>query len=301
MAKKKTGSIAVPYLVTIFLGILIVGGGTFFLLNYLGILDSNKELPEPTPRQITTTTYADNHTILFILDEPEQKCPSTFMLMRSVPKDRRIVFLGIPTNTIAIVDGTQQKLKEAYDTGGASSAVNFTEQTFGITVDRYMKLDSTAFVKICNILGGVTYPIAEDVAGFNGDGSEMYLSAENIDKYVTYAAFKGGEVERAYNAGSIVSAMVNQASGVRVADNLDNSFNTIVNMTDTNITAVDYKSHKFAIKDMLERGTSIATSYILNGENAYNDFIPSQSFISDFVATYYSYNESKGESDNESE
>ncbi len=301
MAKKKTGSIAVPYLVTMFIAILILGGGTFFLLNYLGILNGDKELPEPPAREITTVTYADNHTILFILDEPEQKCPTTFMLMRSVPKDRRVVFLGIPTNTIAVIDGNQQNLKDAYDTGGVTAAVNFTEQVFGVTVDRYMKLDSPAFVKICSILGGVTYPVAEDVAGFNSEGKEIYLSAENIDKYVTYAAFKDGEVERAYNASSVVTAMVNQASGVRVADNLDISFNTVINMVETNITAVDYQNHKFAIKDMLERGNSIATFYILNGENAYDDFIPSQSFIADFVNTYYSYDENTGESDSESE
>ncbi len=301
MAKKKTGSIAVPYLVTIFLGILIVGGGTFFLLNYLGILNGEKELPEPTPRQVTMTTYADNHTILFILDKPEEICSSTFVLMRSVPKDKRLVFLGLPTNTIAVVDGNQQNLKEAYDTGGSAGAVNFTEQLFGITVDRYMKLDSTAFEKICDILGGVTYPIPEDVALFNGDGSEIALNAENINKYVTYAAFKDGEVERAYNVSSIISAMVNQANGVRIADNLDNYFNSIVNITDTDITAVDYKNYKTAIKGMLERGTSIATSYLLNGENAYNDFIPSQSFINDFVDTYYNYDENKGEQTSESE
>lgn len=293
MAKKKTGSIAVPYLVTIFLGILIVGGGTFFLLRHLGILDKEKQLPEPTPRQIVTTTYADNHTILFILDEPDQKCPSTFMLMRSVPKDKKIVFLGIPTNTITVVDGNQQNLKSAYDTGGASSAVSFVEQLFGITVDRYMKFDSESFVKACDILGGVTYAVPADVALFNSDGSEIYLNAEQIDKYVTYAAYKGGEVERAYNASSIISAMVNQASGVRIADNLDTSFNTIVNMVDTNITAVDYKNHKVAIKTMFERGNSIANFYIINGETAYNDFIPSQSFIDDFVDTYYKYYESK--------
>ncbi|MCM1133047.1 MAG: LCP family protein [Ruminococcus flavefaciens] len=304
MAKKKTGSIAVPYLVTIFLGILIIGGGTFFLLRHLGILDNEKQLPEPTPRQITTTTYADNHTILFILDEPDEKCPSTFMLMRSIPKDKRIVFLGIPTNTISVIDGSQQNIKTAYETGGTSGAVNFVEQLFGIDVDRYMKFDSTAFIKACDILGGVTYPISEDIAIFNGDGSEVYLNAEQIDKYITYAAFKGGEVERAYNASSIISAMVNQASGVRIADNLDNSFNTIINMVDSDITAVDYKDRKTAIKTMFERGKSMATFYIVDGETAYNDFIPSSTFINDFVETYYSYDESvsdssEGESDGE--
>lgn len=293
MAKKKTGSIAVPYLVTIFIGILIVGGGTFFLLNYLGILDRQKELPEPTPRQIATTSYADNHSILLILDEPEEKCSSTFLLMRSIPKDKKLVFLGIPTNTIALVDDNQQNIKSAYESGGASAAVNFTEQLMGITVDRYMKFDSESFVKICNILGGVAYPISEDIAGFNGDGSNQYLNAEQIDRYVTYAAFKDGEVERAYNVSSIISAMVNQSSGVRIADGLDNTFNTLVNMTDTNITAVDYKNHKTAIKTMLERGGSIANFYILNGEVSYNDFIPSKSFIDDFKTTYYNYDESE--------
>lgn len=298
--KKKAGSIAVPYLVTIFIGIIIVGGGTFFLLRHLGILDGEKKLPEPTPRQITTTSYADNHTILFILDEPEKKkCSETFMLMRSVPKDKTLVFIGLPTNTIAVVDGTQQRLVDSYNSGGASSAVNFTEQMFGITVDRYMKLDSSAFIKLCDILGGVTYPVSADIAGFNGDGSDQYLNAEQIDKLVTYSVFKDGEVERAYTAGSVISAMVNQASGTRISDNLDSTFNTMVNMTDTNITAVDYKAHKVAIKNMFERGNSISKFYILDGSIAYDDFIPSDNFIKDFVATYYRYDESKGNADGE--
>ncbi len=301
MSKKKAGSIAVPYLVTIFIGIIIVGGGTFFLLRYLGILDGEKKLPEPTPRQITTTSYADNHTILFILDEPEKKkCSTTFMLMRSVPKDKKIVFLGLPTNTIAVIDGTQQSLDASYQSGGASAAVNFTEHLFGITVDRYMKFDSSAFIKLCDILGGVSYPVSADIAGFNGDGSEQYLNAEQIDKLVTYSMFKDGETERAYTVSSVISAMVNQASGMRIADNFDNTFNTIVNMTDTNITAVDYKTHKTAIKNMFERGNSISKFFIMDGSAAYDDFIPSDAFIRDFVETYYSYDESK-ESEEQSE
>lgn len=293
MAKKKTGSIAVPYLVTIFIGILIVGGGTFFLLHYLGIIDGNDQLPEPPKRQVTTTTYADNHTVLLVLDEPEERCNLTFMLMRSIPKDKKIIFLGIPTNTIALIDGNQESITDAYQKGGAFSAVSFTEQVFGITVDRYMKFDSASLIKVCDILGGVTYPVSADIAGFNADGKNQYLNAEQIDTLLTYAAYPDGEYERAYNASSIIASMVNQANGMRLSDNLDNSFNTIVNMVDTNITAVDYKNHKTAIKNMLERGTSIANFFIMDGEVAYDEFIPSKKFIDDFVSTYYKYDEEK--------
>lgn len=296
--KKKAGSIAVPYLLTIFIAILVIGGGTFFLLHHLGIIDSEKALPEPPKRQVVTATYEDNHTILFILDEPTNKYSKTFMLMRSIPKDKKIVFVGIPTNTIAIVDDTQQSMASAYENGGASGAVNFTQKIFDITVDRYMKLDSEAFGKICDILGGVTYPVAEDIAGFEGDGSDQYLNSEQIEKLVTYSLYNDGEIERAYVVSSVFSAMINQTDGLRISDNLDSSFNTVVNMADTDISAVDYKNRKVAIKGMLERGTSIASFLILNGEKAYEDFIPDPEFFEDFRERYYSYDESpSGEKD----
>lgn len=295
--KKKTGSIAVPYLLTIFIGIIVVGGGTFLFLKHLGIIDGSDTLPLPPKRQVSIATYADNHTILFMLDEPEERYSPTFLLMRSVPKDKKLVFVGIPTNTIAIVDDTQQSMLSAYEAGGASGAVNFTEQVFGITVDRYMKLDSDAFVKVCDILGGVTYPVSEDIAGFNGDGSDQYLNSEQIQKLITYSLYGDGEIERAYIASSVFSAMINQTSGLRVSDNLDASFNTIVNMVDTNITAVDYKKRKAAIKSMLERGTTIGSFLIINGEKAYEDFIPDEDFFADFRERYFSFDESEsGES-----
>lgn len=290
MAKKKAGSIAVPYLITIFIGILVVGGGTFFLLNYLGIIGKEKELSEPTPRQVVTSTYEDNHTILFILDEPEQKCKHTFMLMRSIPKDKKVAFVGIPSNTIAIIDEKQASLDGSYENGGCAEAVRFTESVFGITIDRYLKLDSASFTKICDILGGVTYPVPEEVVGFDADGTGQYLNAEQIDRLITYAMFSGGEIQRAYTAGSVISDMVNQADGVRIADSFDSNFNTIINMTkstDTNITAVDYKKHKVAIKNMLERGNSIASFFIMDGTNAEEDFIPNASFINDFKDRFY--------------
>jgi anionic cell wall polymer biosynthesis LytR-Cps2A-Psr (LCP) family protein len=294
MAKnQKVGSIAVPYLVTIFIGILVIGGGTFFFLHKIGVLGGEKELSEPPPKQVATTTYEDNHTILFILDEPEQKCSSTFVLMRSIPKDKKLVFVCIPSNTIALIDDAQQSIKLSYEQGGAASAVKFTEAVFGITIDKYMKLDANAFIKICDILGGVTYPVEEDIAGFNGDGSSQYLNSEQINKLVTYAMYAGGETDRAQRACSIIANMVNQSDLVRVSDNFDNSFNSIVNMTETDITAIDYKKHKVAIKTMLERGSAIATPLPMDGTDADSDFIPNQGFLNDFKDKFYTQYENK--------
>ena len=143
------------------------------------------------------------------------------------------------------------------------------------------------FVKVCDILGGVTYAVPEEVEGFGSDGTGQFLNAEQIDRFVTYPFFENGESQRAYTASAVISDMVNQSDGVRLADSLDNSFNTVVNMTNTNITAVDYKKRKVAVKNMLERGSSISSFFIIDGTNSEEDFIPNKATIADFKDRFF--------------
>lgn len=286
MAKKKSGHIAVPFLLTIFFGLLIVGGGAYGIYRYFGFGQS-APLDEPTPRAAATVTAEDNHTILLILDEPEQKCTSTFVLMRSKPLEKRVIFFGIPTNTISIIDGQQEHIKNSYDRGGAQAAVNFVNQVFGITVDRYIKFTPEAFRKTCDVLGGVTYYVEPDIAGFKKSGGEEYLNSNQVETLITYPMFNGREVQRAYTASSVLSAMLNQTDGKRVADNFKASFDSIINMVTTDITAVDYKNRQYAIRNMLENGTSIANFIVIDGETSNDDFIPSENFIEDMRNAYF--------------
>ncbi len=292
MSKKKNGSIAVPFLVTIFVGLLIVGGAAFGIYKYFG-LGNDEELKDPTPRQVATSTYEDNHTILMILDDPEIDCPATFVMMRSIPKEKKLLFVGIPTNTIALINDKQQSMNGAYTQGGPQAAVDFVQNIFGVTIDRYLKMNGAALIKICDILGGVTYPVKADIIGFKSDGTDQYLNSEQILKLMTYSLFDDGEIQRAYVASSIAADMVNQADGNRIADRFDDSFNTIANMSDTNITSVDYKNRKVAIKNMLSRGTKIASFLIMDGQKADGDFIPSSGFINNVVDQYFKDGEGK--------
>ena len=286
MAKKKSGSIAVPFLVTIFIGLLIVGGAAYGIYKYFGF-NKQEPLSEPEPRAVNIVSAEDNHTILFILDEPDKKCSSTFVLMRSKPKDKRMTFIGIPTNTIAIVDGSQQKIQDSYERGGAPAAVNFTEQAFGISIDRYMKFDSASFVKLCDILGGVTYTVDANIAGFQKDGGEQFLNGTQVETLVTYSMFEGREVHRAYVASSIMAAMINQNDKKRISDNFKSSFDIIINMVTTDVTSVDFRNRQNAIRSMLENSEAPATFLILDGETSNSDFIPSAVFLNDLREQYF--------------
>ena len=285
--KKKTGSIAVPFLITIFVGLLVIGGGAYAIYKYFGF-NQSPNLEEPTPRAVQTISAEDNHTVLMILDEPDLKCSSTFVIMRSKPKEKKLVFIGIPTNTICVINGQQQRIDDVYERNGSAGAVDFTQQLFGIEIDRYIQFNSASFRKLCDILGGVTYTVEPDIAGFKSDGSPQFLNSTQIETLVTYPLFSEKEIQRAYIASSIAADMVNQTDGKRISDNFKNSFDTIINMVSTDITSVDYKNRQYAIRTMLENGTSIASFLRMNGETANDDFIPSEADINDFRTNYFS-------------
>ena len=106
--------------------------------------------------------------------------------------------------------------------------------------------------KLCNILGGVNFPVPKGVEGIDYTGEEQYLSAEQVEAIFSCGSLSGGELQRISTACSLASAMMNQTSGERIAGNLDNSFNAMVNAAKTDISAIDYNNKKYAIKFMLK-------------------------------------------------
>lgn len=286
MSNKKTGHVAIPFLLTLFIGLIVVGGIAAGIFWYFG-LGREEELKEPVPRNVGQVTYEDNHTILLVLDEPEKDEPVTFVLMRSRPFKKKIEFIGIPNNSIALVNDAQVSIKNNYQSGGAPAAKEFVEQVFGVKVDKYMKFNSAAFKKACDIIGCVKYPVNADIAGFKNDGTEQDLNSDQMEQFVTYELFNGGEAERTVIAADVLRAMINQQKGKNIADNMDNSFDAIINMVETDVNSADYKKRKGAIKYMFENGTTIAGSIALDGKTAGDDFIPSKNGIDQIREQYF--------------
>ena len=284
---KKTGHVAVPFLLTIFIGLIIVGGGALIAWRHwgLGVIEKPSE---PVPRVDGVVTNEDNHTLLLILDSSNELCPPTFVLMRSQPVKEQLLLIGIPSNSIALVDDEQIGISDKYANQGSEGAVDFVEKVFDIKVDRYMKFGDEGFKKACDIFGGVSYPVNADIAGFKNDGSSQFLNSDQALMFVTYTMFSDGESERAFTAASVVVSMINQTDGQYISDTIDNSFNSLINMTESNITSSDYKERKSAIKYLFEHGNAFAVAFSLNGTNASEDFIPSSSFIASIKEEYFS-------------
>lgn len=290
MKKKKTGSIAIPFLITLLISLVLIGGAAMIIYDKI---DSDDSSLMSMVNEVGTLSEKDNHTIMFVLDmsdsldstadEPDieyddyydedydeddedydwenddedtvsnekySSQPYTFMIMRSEPVDKKMTFLGIPSNMLIGKDN--KPAQDIYIDNGSSALVSDVEYTLGINIDRYMTFNTESFKKVCNILGGVTFAVPKGVKDVSSTEGEQYLSAEQIEAIISCGNYSGGELQRISTASSLITAMINQTNGERIAGNLDNSFNSIINITKSDISAIDYNDKKYAIKFMLK-------------------------------------------------
>lgn len=330
--KKKSGSIAIPFLLTFLISLIVIGGIAIVIYDKI---DNDESSLLTMVNEAGTLSAEDNHTVMLILDlsdsvempdedsedseyedndsededyqddedsydwettgEEEKEVypePYTFIVMRSTPVDKQMMFMGIPSNML--VGNDNKKAKDIYESSGAAGISQSIEYSLGIEIDRYAVFDSESFKKACNIMGGVTYAVPKGVKGIPDSDSEQYLSPEQIEKIISYGGYSGGEIQRISTASAIVTAMMNQTSGVRIAENLDNTFETLINLIKSDISAVDYNDKKYAIKFMMkysdpadsESSSSRATFITPYGNETEKNFVADSSFA-DEIKVYF--------------
>lgn len=278
MAKKKSGHVAIPFLITLLLGIVGIGGIAMFVFQRISY-------EEPDIKEMQTSvvkpTAADNMTLLFVLDEKENTTlPTTFMVARVLPADKKVVFFCFPSNMLAVVDGKNHTLSDFYRNNGIQSVKAAITNQSGIQIDRYVILDSEAFQKICNIFAGVYYQVPAGTGGFTDSAEPQYLGPGQMEKLITYPFYEQGEIQRSALAADVIADMVNQTDYERIVSRMDTNFRTLVNMMDTDITSVDYSNEEKALKYMYNYGNMIASFRIVTGEAGENEdvFLLSNNF-----------------------
>ncbi|MEG0615632.1 MAG: hypothetical protein RR540_07740, partial [Oscillospiraceae bacterium] len=107
-----------------------------------------------------------------------------------------------------------------------------------------------------------------------------------LRQLLTYPDYSS-EDKRMKLLGSVAVEMVNSSLGEKLYNGLDNSFNTVVNSAETNITAYDFSYRRPAMLHMIGLGGSVANFYFTSGEeNSDGQFVISEEFKADLAATF---------------
>lgn len=263
--KKKKGYVAIPFLVTLLIGIVGLGSAAIFLFNRISI---NQEHTTEWQSTVKKPTAADDATILFVLHEEEDPKPLTFIIARLLPSEKHILFIAFPSNMLSVVNGRSDTLEGFFNSGGILSVEEAIENEAGIKTDRYAILDSEGFQKLCNIYGGIYYRVQSGIKGFEDTATPQFLGPHQMEKLITYPFFAQGESERCATASDMMTVMINvtDSDKERLLATMDANFKVMINMMETDITAKDYNDHKSALRYMFTYGKEVGIFRLATGE-----------------------------------
>lgn len=292
MAKKGT-KIALTYFITIIMTFVIIGGICFFLFRELTMPEEeSSDLPE-IDQMVNTEEYVpsaeNNKTTLFILDSAKRMSGCSFMVIRFIADERRLVVMPIPADTCADVNGTEDSIYEFYRKGGAPQAVSAVENAAGISIDYYLKLNNESFSVIIGIFGGVDFEVPYNLNYTDPDSGEetiisegeSYLDSDMIRKVITYPLYNSGEEYRAKITGVIVNDLINRNVDEAFSNHIDDYFSMVINSSvETDFTAYDYAEQSKAMKYVA--GSDDKISQLVTVTGAYNDsslFVLDENFL----------------------
>ncbi|MDD6825015.1 MAG: LCP family protein [Oscillospiraceae bacterium] len=255
--KRKKESVAIPFLVSMIITLFIIG---IPILKYYNNIIEKKTEKESTASQTVFTPTEDNDTtLLFTFTPDDQTLRDSFMLLRTSALEKSFMFIPVSNDMLC----GSQKMSEIFDKGGIIDLKKAIEQSLEIKIDRYMALDTQSITLIWDSIGGVNYPVPDGLKGLN-EGTQ-FLDSTFLIKLISNKKFT--EEARTVTIGSVFSELMANASGTRVADIFDITYNSLVNMAETDITSIDYDNQKKAIEYIL-RSNQFKSAFRVPGGNA---------------------------------
>lgn len=294
----KMGSTAIPFLVTALISLVIIGGTALFILDKIDAQEDKNNSEPVYEKEYYTPEKSDSFTLMLILDLGDNgNTRDTFMVLRVVPSAKKYVCVPIASNTLADFGGEKLSVENIYAGNGVVGLKSALESMLGVPVDRYMKMDSTGFQKICDIFGGANFAVPSGVKSVK-EGMQ-FLSSVQMQTLINYSEYKGGEQQRMIVTGSLVASMLNQTDGERLISLLDENFNTVINIIESDISVVDFSDKKKAITYLLENANESAQLIMPEGkENDESMFVVDSGF-SDDIKDVFEINSQNDESNTE--
>ncbi len=308
MASKST-KIALTYIITILITLVVIGGIGYMLLQRIMAPKQDTTPDFQLEQMVTIEDYVpspeNNKTTLIIFDSERRMDGCTFMLVRMLADERYLTVMPLPSDTYAKVGSTEDSIYEFYRLGGTSEAVSAVEAATGVKIDYYLKLNNESFETTVDIFGGVDFHIPYNLEYSNPDTGEetifregeTYLDSRDMRKIITYPRYSSGEEYRAKMAGVAVSDLINRNVTAGFSNYVDDYFSTIVNSTvETNFTAYDYEKQSNAIKYVAETDESVCKLLTVMG--TYNEnslFVLDENFIKSLGERFKLYDETESE------
>lgn len=253
--KRKKESVAIPFLISMVITLLLVGIPVFNYYNKM-VTDKSGAIGNAAGSEFIPTE-ANDTTILFTFTPNDKNLRPSFVILRTSAMNRNFTFIPVSNDMLC----GSEKMADIFRKGGVIELKKAVEKTFETSIDRYMNLNDEALTVICDALGGVNYVVPDGLRGINA-GSQ-FLNSEFIITLISNVKY--AEDARTVTTGNVFADMLAATSGTRAADIMDYTYNKVINVAETDITAIDFDNQKPAL-DYILRSDYTSTYRVPSGK-----------------------------------
>lgn len=198
--------------------------------------------------------------ILVLGGDRVAKNTDTIMLVNFSPATAKINILAIPRDTKVTVKGSGvPKINSAFPLGGPTLAVDTVNKLLNVKIKYYIFLDTVAFRKIIDILGGVDIDVPVDMVyddpyqnlHVNLKKGLQHLDGEHAEQFVRFRHpnnYKNKEVAKFYNGSDLnridaqqkfIKELIRQKVNIINITKLNDIVKEVFNNIETNLKLSD--------------------------------------------------------------
>ncbi len=210
---------------------------------------------------------ADALTVLFFGVEEGGAAADSYLLARFDPVRGQVSVAVLPP--AALVGG--ETLEEAYRYGGARYTRDALREALGVPIDRTVRLTAGGFVAAAAAIGTVEVDLAREYTIADGpvevilSPGRQLLDGKKLAALLR-APLPGGDEERCRLTAELACAVIDQRIDVANSVLVEEVFQTVVNLVDTDISYADFERRLEAARHMAGAEGPVAVRVSLDGD-----------------------------------
>lgn len=205
--------------------------------------------------------------VLFFGKDKVAALTDTIILASLNTKTGDVSTISIPRDTRVLIEGRYRKINEAYGVGVALYKQGKTEteeeiliravrEVTGLPIHHYLKLDTSSFREIIDILGGVEVDVPQPGMYYsdpvqnleiNIPPGRQVLDGKNAEGFVRFrAGYANGDLGRVSAQQYFMKCLIEQKVNFRYLGKIDDLAETVVEAVDTSMSVAQITKYAMA-------------------------------------------------------
>lgn len=193
--------------------------------------------------------------VLILGGDKVNKNSDTMMLANFDPATYAINIMSIPRDTRVVIEDQYRKINFAYPHGGIDLTVRTVSELMDVNIKYYVFVDTNAFRKIIDLLGGVSVNIPADmdyddptqnlhihlkkgIKLLNGNQAEQYVRFREPNRWTKELRkyYDGSDLKRIEAQQNFISELARQKLSIQYLPKLNSIISVLFENIETNLT-----------------------------------------------------------------